>query len=108
MRERRSTMLFRAKSTDRDILTANKVAVILSQSEGWGKMALGIVKIYLGSPFSANQRSSRSVCRGQLSWTHVILLADTIIQKLVGKAKICRKSIQKLKFRFRCKKKNRL
>ena len=37
-------------------------------------MALGIVKIYLGSPFSANRRCSRSVgswsvCRGQLSWT---------------------------------------
>ena len=30
------------------------VGVILSQSEGLGKMALEIVKIYLGSPFSAN------------------------------------------------------
>ena len=80
----------RAKSTDRDKLTANKltanlwfrysdlvthfVAVVSSQSEGLGKMALGIVKIYLGSPFSANRRCSRSVCLrsvccGQLSWT---------------------------------------
>ena len=42
-------------------------------------MALGIVKIYLESPFSANRRCTRSVCsrsvdlrsvcRGQLSWT---------------------------------------
>ena len=38
------------------------VAVILSQSEGLGKMALGIVKIYLGSPFSTNRCSLRSVC----------------------------------------------
>ena len=38
------------------------VAVISSQSEGLGKMALGIVKIGLGSPFSANRRCSRSVC----------------------------------------------
>ena len=37
------------------------VAVILSQSEGLGKMALGIVKIYLGSPFSTNRCSLRSV-----------------------------------------------
>ena len=82
----------RAKSTDRDKLTANKltakrrfryshfvtdlVAVISSQSEGLGKMALGIVKIHLVSPFSANRRcprsvcsrsvGSQSVCRGQL------------------------------------------
>ena len=49
-------------------LTANQrfryidfVAVISSQSEGLGKMALGIVKIYLGSFFSANRRCSRSV-----------------------------------------------
>ena len=77
-------------STDRDKLTANKltakqrfrcsdfvadfVAVISSLSEGLNKMALGIVKIYLGSPFSAHRRcsrsvGSRSVCRGQLSWT---------------------------------------
>ena len=52
-----------AKSTDRGKLTANQricysdfisdfVAVISPQSEGLGKMALGIVKIYLGSPFS--------------------------------------------------------
>ena len=33
-------------------------------------MALGILKIYLGSPFSANRHCSRSVCCGQLSWTH--------------------------------------
>ena len=51
------------------------VRVISSLSEGLGKMALGIVKIYLGSPFSANWRCSwsvcsRSVCRGQLSWSH--------------------------------------
>ena len=44
------------------------IAVILSQSEGLGKMALGIVKIYLGSPFSANRRCSWSVCRSQLLW----------------------------------------
>ena len=68
----------RAKSTDReqtdreamislhDFVT-DFVAVISSQSEGLGKMALGIVKIYLGSPFSANRRSSRLVCCGQLS-----------------------------------------
>ena len=48
------------------------LAVISSQSEGLGKMALGIV--YLGLPFSANRRcpwsvGSRSVCCGQLSWT---------------------------------------
>ena len=60
----------RAKSTDRDKLTANQrfrysdfvtdfVAVISSQSEGLGKMALGIVKMYLGSPFSANRRCLR-------------------------------------------------
>ena len=36
------------------------VAGISSQSEGLGKMALGIVKIYLGSPFSANRRCPRS------------------------------------------------
>ena len=35
--------------------------MISSQSEGLGKRALGIVKIYLGSPFSANQRCPRSV-----------------------------------------------
>ena len=76
-----------AKSTDRDKLTANKltanqwfhyidfITVILPQSEGLVKMALGIVKIYLGLPFSANRHCSRSVCSrsvccGQLSWTH--------------------------------------
>ena len=56
-----------AKSTDCDKLTMNKltvkrrfrysgfvtdfVEVISSQSEGLGKMALGLVKIYLGLPF---------------------------------------------------------
>ena len=70
---------------DRDKLTAKRrfcysgfvtdfVAVISSQSEGLGKIALGIVNLYLGSPFSANRRcprsvDSRSACRGQLSWT---------------------------------------
>ena len=86
-------MRVRAKSTDHDKLTENKltakqrfrysdfvtdfVAVISSQSEGLGKMALGIAKIYLGSPNRRCSRSvcyrsvgSRSVCRGQLSWTH--------------------------------------
>ena len=53
------------------------VEVISSQSEGLGKMAPGIVKIYLGSPFSANRSCSRSVCsrsvwRVQLSWTHTL------------------------------------
>ena len=73
----------RAKSTDRDKLTAKQrvcysdfitdfVAVILSQSEGLGKIALGIVKIYSGSPFLANWRCSWSVCRSQLSWTRNI------------------------------------
>ena len=69
------------KSTDRDKLTAKQrfrysdfVAVISSLSEGLKKMVLGIVKIYLGSPFSAHRRclrsvGLRSVCRGQLSWT---------------------------------------
>ena len=69
----------RAKSTDRDKLTAHKlttnkltakqrfrysdfVAVISSQSEGLSKMALGIVEIYFGSPFSANRHCSRPVC----------------------------------------------
>ena len=69
-------VIWQAKSTDRDKLTANKltanqrfcysdfvtdfVVVISSRSEGLGKMALGIVKIYLGSPFSPS-----SVVRGQ-------------------------------------------
>ena len=67
-----------------DFIT-NFVAVISSQSEGLGKMALGIVKIYLGSPFSANRHcprsvclrsvGSRSVCRGQLSWTRLVTSA---------------------------------
>ena len=59
------------------------VAVISSQSEGLGKMALGIVKIYLGLPFSANRRCSQSVClwsvcRGQLSWTWYHLYYQSI------------------------------
>ena len=69
-----------AKSTDREAMISlhdfvtNFVTVILSQNEGLGKMALGIVKLYLESLFSANRRCSwsiysRSVCRGQLSWT---------------------------------------
>ena len=64
---------FQAKLTDRDKLITNRrfhysdfaanfVAVISSQSEGLGKMALMIVKIYLGSPFLANQRCLWSVC----------------------------------------------
>ena len=63
----------RAKSPDRDKLTANQrfrysdivtdfVVVILSKSEGLGKMAPGTVKIYLGSPFSANRCCLQSVC----------------------------------------------
>ena len=74
-----------AKSTDRDKLTANQrfpysdfvndfVAALSSLSEGLGKMAFGIVKIYLGLLFSANQSCLqpvclRSVCRSQLLWT---------------------------------------
>ena len=60
------------------VFVTDFVAVISSQSEGLGKMALGIVKIYLGLLFPANRRcsrsvrsrsvGSRSVCRGQLSW----------------------------------------
>ena len=74
--------IFQAKSTDREamislhVFVTDFVAVISSQSEGLGKMALGIVKIYFGPPFSANRRCSRSVCswsvcRGQLPWTHI-------------------------------------
>ena len=73
----------RAKSTDREqtegeptvsFHNSDFVAVISSQSEGLGKMALGIVKIYSRSPFSANRRFLQSVCSrsvysGQLSWT---------------------------------------
>ena len=56
------------EQTDREVTISlhnfltDFVAVISSQSEGLGKMALGIVKIYLGSQFSANWRCSRSVC----------------------------------------------
>ena len=39
-------------------LVADFVAVISSQSEGLGKVALGIVKTYLGLSFSANRRRS--------------------------------------------------
>ena len=63
----------RAKSTDREAMISlhdfvtDFVAVISSQSEGLGKMVLGIVKIYLGSPFSVNLRCVRSqFVRGQL------------------------------------------
>ena len=66
------------------VFVTDFIAVISSQSEGLGKMALGIVKIYLGLPFPANQRctrsvclrsvGSRSVCGGQLSWTQKSLL----------------------------------
>ena len=44
------------------VFVTDFVAVISSQSEGLGKMALGIVKIYLGLPFPANRRCSWSVC----------------------------------------------
>ena len=43
------------------VFVTDFIAVISPQSEGLGKMALGIVKIYLGSPFPANRRCSRSV-----------------------------------------------
>ena len=49
------------------------VTVISSQSEGLGKMALGIVKIYLGSPFSANRRCSRSVCSRSVGSQSVVV-----------------------------------
>ena len=49
------------------------VAVISSQSEGLGKMALGIVKIYLGLPFSANRRCSRSVCSQSVGSRSVVV-----------------------------------
>ena len=55
------------RQTDREarislhVFVTDFVAVISSKSEGLGKMALGIVKIYLGSPFPANQRCSRSI-----------------------------------------------
>ena len=42
------------------------VAVISSQSEGLGKMALGIVKVYLGSQFSANRVVCGQFVHGQL------------------------------------------
>ena len=45
-----------------DDFVTDFVAVISSQSEGLGKMALGILKIYLESPFSANRHCPRSVC----------------------------------------------
>ena len=91
-------MTFRANSTDREqtdreamILLHDFVAVISSQCEGWGKMALGIVKIYLESPFSANRRCSRSVCswsvglrsvcRGELSWTRDLASLGRLSQR---------------------------
>ena len=55
------------RQTDREamillhVFVTDFVAVISSQSEGLGKMALGIVKIYLGSPFPANWRCLQSV-----------------------------------------------
>ena len=63
--------------------------MILSQSEDLGKMALGIVKIYLGSPFSANRRysrlvCSRSVCRGQLSWTQFHYFFKVIFSEVIS------------------------
>ena len=80
--------IVRVKSTHRDKLTENKLtakqqfrymisSLISTRSEGLGKMALGIVEIYLGSPFSANPRCSRSVgsrlvCCNQLSWTQIV------------------------------------
>ena len=68
-------------------------------------MALGIVKIYLGSPFSANRRcsrsvcsrsvGSRSVCRGQLSWTpllqpfiHVSGVSSSVVERGVSDRKV--------------------
>ena len=48
-------------------LVTKFVAVILSQSESLGKMALGIVEIYLGSLFSSNRGCSRSACRGPIN-----------------------------------------
>ena len=59
--------VMRAKSTDCEamislhVFVTDFVAMISSQSEGLGKMALGIVKIYQGSPFPANRRCSLSV-----------------------------------------------
>ena len=76
--------LLRAKSTDCDKLTANQrfcrsdfVDVISSQSEGLGKMAQGIVKIYLGSPFQ-----QISVVCGQLLWTPAIVAFGALKQGL--------------------------
>ena len=40
--------------------------MISSQSEGLGKMALGIVKIYLGSPFSPISVVRSQFVHGQL------------------------------------------
>ena len=45
------------------------VAVISPQNEGLGKMALGIVKIYLGSPFSPLSVVCGQLVRDQLLWT---------------------------------------
>ena len=72
------------------ILLHDFVAVILSQSEGLGKMALGIVKIYLGSPFSANRCSSQSVCSRSVGLWSVVM--DPIFGLL-----------RKLKIFFDCK-----
>ena len=57
LKKKRFYPAFRAKSTDRDKLTANQrfchsdfVTVTSSQSEGLGKMALSIVKYFYDRP----------------------------------------------------------
>ena len=55
------------------VFVSDFVAVISSQGEGLGKLALGIVKIYLGSPFSANRRCSRSVCSRSVGLRSVVV-----------------------------------
>ena len=95
-----SIHILRAKSTDRDKLTANKLtanqrfcysdfvtdfaAVISSQSEGLGKMALGIVQMYLGSPFSpigvvCGQFVRGQLVHGQLSWTTYFVVLEQLV-----------------------------
>ena len=65
------------------ILLHDFVTVILSQSEGLGKMALGIVKIYLGLPFSANRCSSQSVCSRSVGlWSVVVYPIFGLLRKL--------------------------
>ena len=58
------------------------VAVILSQSQGLGKMALGIVKIYLGSPFSANRRCLLSVCSRSVGSRSVVVDPTFVICRI--------------------------